>query len=135
MDTEERRQTAIVIGDEDDSAMQGAASTLEKAGFLVHHAQSGETALGLSRKLGEPAHLALVDAAATEMPIAGLVDRLREKSPNIRILVLSDGQGSEDGQRLAGFGKSLRVLKKPFRRSALLGQVLDLMERPLVLTA
>jgi DNA-binding response OmpR family regulator len=124
--------TAIVIANENDAAIQAASSTLTKAGFLVRHAASGETALGLTRQLEEPAKLALVDEAATEMPIAGLVDGLRESSPNIRILVLSD-RGRGDGQRFSG--KGLRTLKKPFRRSALLGQVLDLMERPLVLTA
>ena len=126
METEDR-QDAIVVARPGDAAIQAASSTLEKAGFAVHLAADGNTALGLARQLAGPPALAVVDEAATDVPVAGLVEGLRERSPGIRILVLSDKARKDSS--------GIRVLRKPFRRSALLGQVLDLMERPKVLTA
>jgi DNA-binding response OmpR family regulator len=128
MDTEER-QAAIIIANDQDTAIRSAASTLKKAGFAVQPASDAETALTLAGRLQKDAQLALVDENVPGLELAGLVDGLRKHSPDIRILVLSNA----DSQLVAR--KGVRILKKPVRRSALLGHVLDLVEQPLVLTA
>ncbi|HTX36166.1 MAG TPA: hypothetical protein VME43_14150, partial [Bryobacteraceae bacterium] len=63
-----------------------------------------------------------------------LVYQLHQISPSLRVLFLSGESPSELARsvRARWHGK---FLLKPFRRSQLLGQVLTLMDEPLVLTA
>jgi response regulator RpfG family c-di-GMP phosphodiesterase len=66
--------------------------------------------------------------------VAELVGQLDAISPKMRTLFLT----GDDDQSLRGIGAAGHVrgfLHKPFRRAQLLGQVLEMMDRPLALTA
>ena len=115
--------TAVVIATESDKEAPLVRNTLRKVGFRVVSDQ------GKSDRVVE---LAVVDADGAN-PNATFED-LHDRYPDARMLLLSE-KGEDKLLEIPGFGHVRGALKKPFKRSQLVGSVLSLMERSKVLTA
>jgi len=124
----------VLVADGEASVLQDVSSTLEKAGFKVLTAHGEAALLDLCARHREPVQLAIVDMA---MPGNGpeRVDQLYRAFPNIRILFTDNKDESKAVRQIGRSGHVREFLRKPFRRSQLLGRVLKAMDEPMVYTA
>jgi CheY-like chemotaxis protein len=129
MDTDGSLTTAVVIGDHHAAALKKVSSTLRKAGFVVVTASNGRAALDCCRREHVPVGLAVIDTAAAGVKSPDVEQQLYEMYPNIRMLFLSD-DNPETVHETGASGQVRRVLRKPYRRSRLLGRVLEMMQQP-----
>ena len=126
MPTDDSHSTALVVGDDRGAALKEVSSTLQKAGFVVVTAATGRAALDRCGEQHAPVDLAVIDTAATGMKAPEIEQQLHEMYPHIRMLFLSDNpeticEGDTPGHLC-------QVLRKPYRRSRLLGRVLEMMQ-------
>ena len=134
METEDSHNTAVVVADNRETVLQAVSTTLEKAGFTVLAASSGAQAIRRCRESSHPVNLAIIDSAAG-INVPELVGQLDAISPGMRTLFLTDFEAEESLRVVPTSGHIRGFLRKPFRRAQLLGQVLEMMDRPMVLTA
>ena len=121
---------AIVVADDKDLVRQEISSVLRKAGFEIVSPPTGRDALDLCRS-NQPVDLAVIDTSVVKANPPEVAECVQEISP--RVLFLSDDE-TESVPTVAS-GHVSEVLAKPFRRAQLLGRVLEIMDRPLVLSA
>lgn len=107
--------------------MKKVSSTLQKAGFLVVTASNGRAALARCREQHQPVDLAVIDTAATGIRPLEVEEQLHEMYPHIRMLFLSDDNPDTVHEGYS-CGHLRGVLRKPYRRSRLLGRVLEMMQ-------
>jgi len=130
----EPENAVVLVADGEASVLKNVSSMLGKAGFKVLTAQGGPAALDVCAHYRDPIQLAIVDAEmARNQP--DLVERLHGSYPGIRMLYTSAGEDSPEVRQIARAGRVREYLKKPFRRSQLLGRVLEVLDTPLVRTA
>jgi len=134
METEDSHNTAVVVADNRETVLKAVSTTLAKAGFTILAASSGAEALKYFRDSRHPVQLAVIDATTSGINVAELVGQLDEISPGMRTLFLTDRE-EQSLHAIGAAGRVREVLHKPFRRAQLLGQVLEMMDRPLALTA
>ena|ERR1019366_2113741 len=134
MGTPEQESAVILVADGEERVLQQVSSTLGKAGFTVFTALGRSAALDFCREKKEPVQLAIVYMA---MGTSGpeLVHELYQSYPDVRILFTSNQDDPDAIQQAGPSGHFRGFLKKPFRRSQLLGRVLKAMDAPLVRTA
>lgn len=127
-------KAVVLVADGEVSVLKNVSSTLEKAGFTVLTANGGPAILDVCAHHPEPIQLAIVD-----MTMAGngpeLVERLDGSYPGIRFLFTSASDESGSLRQGGRSGRTRGFLQKPFRRSQLLGRVLQVMDTPAVRTA
>jgi hypothetical protein len=112
-----------VVAPDGDKEASLVRSILQKAGFEVtEESPSSEPAIAL----------AVVDADGRNS--GEVVAKLHDLYPAARVLLLSE-DGDAKLEEIPAYGHIRGALRKPFKRSQLLGSVLDLMEKPLVRTA
>lgn len=133
MDTNDSLNTALLVT-EDRTLLAGVSSLLQKAGFAVLSSRGTQAALERCRYEKMPIDLAVIDTAVAGVQPAEIVRQLHEIFPGVRMLFLSD-EGDQTVQSLAPSGHIRKLLRKPFRRSKFLGEVLEMMAHPQVLTA
>ena len=129
---EDSPSTALVVADNRETVLRAVSATLEKAGFAILAASSGPAAIRYSRESKTPVSLAIIDPEPG-VDLAELVIQLI--SPEMRTLFLTAESQDEAIHALPRSGRVRGTIRKPFRRAQLLGQVLEMMDRPLVLTA
>ena len=134
MDADESFNTVVVVGDDRGAALKGVSATLQKAGFVVVTASNGREALARCREQHRPVDLAVIDTAAAGIKAPEIEQQLHEMYPHVRMLFLSD-DNPETIHEADPSGHVRRVLRKPYRRSRLLGRVLEIMEQPKVMRA
>jgi DNA-binding NtrC family response regulator len=124
----------VLVADGEASVLKNVASTLEKAGFTVLTAQGRRAVLDVCAEHHEPIQLAIMD-----MTLSGngpdLVECLDGSYPGIRFLFTSSIDESGTIRQIGRSGRTREFLQKPFRRSQLLGRVLQVLDAPLVSTA
>jgi len=135
MSTHEHEGATVLVADGEEKVLREVSSTLGKAGFTVLTADNRSAAIETCRKQTKPIQLAIIDTA-----IPGnspeLVEQLYQCQPDIRILFTSAQDEFENNIHAAGpSGRPRGFLKKPFRRSQLLGSVLKAMDTQLAATA
>jgi DNA-binding NarL/FixJ family response regulator len=135
MDTNPSLNTAVVFADDEEMVLQAVSSTLERAGFVMLPPVSGSVALDHFRARKQTMDLAVIDANAEGIHPAEIVRDLHEISPKVRMLFLADEEGAEAVRNAPALGHVRDVLRKPFRRSQLLGKALEIMDRASALTA
>ena len=124
----------LVVANDEDAVQRAVSSTLEKAGFFVTGAASGASALERCRGGRLRPELAVIDTGTPGLDLQDLVFQLRQLSPTMRLLFLSGDTPNEVVRSVRTRWRG-KFLLKPFRRSQLLGQVLTLMDEPLMMTA
>jgi CheY-like chemotaxis protein len=130
----EADNTVVLVADGEASVLKNVSSTLGKAGFTVLTAQGRPAVLDVCAHHPEPIQLAIMDMAMAGSG-SDLVERLYGSYPGIRILFTSSQDESETVRQIGRSGQVREFLQKPFRRSQLLGRVLEVMDAPLVHTA
>jgi hypothetical protein len=78
--------------------------------------------------------LAVIDTAAAGIRPVEVEEQLHEMSPRVRMLFLSD-ENTETIPATESMGHMRLFLRQPFRRRQFLGQVLDIMAQPRVVSA
>jgi DNA-binding NarL/FixJ family response regulator len=121
---------AIVVTDDEDLVREEISSVLRKVGFEIVSTPNGTDALDLCR-FNRPVDLAVIDTSVVKTNPPEVAECVQEISP--RVLFLSDDE--TESVPTVSSGHVSEVLPKPFRRAQLLGRVLEIMDRPLVLTA
>jgi len=134
MDSNESTVGVLVVANDEEAVLRPVSSTLEKAGFAVTGAPSGPSALERCRQSRWQPELAVIDTTVPGMDLQDLVSQLHQISPSLRVLFLAGESPSEVARTVRARWRG-KFLRKPFRRSQLLGQVLTLMAEPMVLTA
>jgi CheY-like chemotaxis protein len=134
MDGDDSLHTIVVVGDDRGAALRNVTTTLQKAGFLVVTATTGRAALDQCRAQHRPVDLAVIDTAAAGIQAPEIERQLHEMYPHVRMLFLSD-DSPETVHEGSSPGHLCRVLRKPYRRSRLLGRVLEMMQQPRVMSA
>lgn len=124
----------VLVADSETSVLKNVSSTLGKAGFTVLTAQGAPAVLELFTHHHEPIDLAIMDTAMQENT-PDLVERLYGSYPGIRILFTSSHDDGPAVRQIGRSGKVREFLHKPFRRSQLLGRVLQVLDTPMVRTA
>jgi CheY-like chemotaxis protein len=126
---EERpRGTATVLVAEDDAGLrQLMTRVLSRNGYHVLVAENGEEAVELAKTAGASLDLLVSDVVMSELSGPDLAKELQASNHSLRILLTS---GTADATVLEGLipGTSA-FMAKPFRPSALIDQVYELLSR------
>jgi DNA-binding response OmpR family regulator len=132
MNAKDLSGTAIVVASGQEQTRDVVSGILGKAGFRVLEASTGDAVLRHFRESSFAAGLAVIDTPLSGMNASEFLRCLREIAPDVRVLLLSEDHRGETERYTRPYHL---VLKKPFRRSQLLGNVLELQSREIVLTA
>jgi PAS domain S-box-containing protein len=125
---ERPRGTATVLVAEDDAGLrQLMVRVLSRNGYHVLVAASGEEAVELARDAGASLDLLVSDVVMSELSGPELAKVLQGENAALRVLLTS---GTADASVLEGLTPGTSAfMAKPFRPSALIDQVYDLLSR------
>jgi two-component system, cell cycle sensor histidine kinase and response regulator CckA len=116
----------ILIVDDERAVRELVAAALSRAGFHVRTACSAEEALVLEEK--HPVDLLVTDVILPNLNGAELAERIRQRSPNTRVLFMSGYTGNAlTADDLRG---GSAFLAKPFGTSTLLARVAEVLNPP-----
>ena len=118
----------ILLAEDEDGVRQLAIETLERRGYRVLPAASGEEALKLASGYDDTIHLLLTDVVMPGIKGPELADRLRAMRPGIRVLLMS---GYAADVVTPNDLKEAVLLSKPFAPSALVKAVRASLDVPL----
>jgi nitrogen-specific signal transduction histidine kinase/CheY-like chemotaxis protein len=128
-ETDDTRATATVLVAEDEDAVRElAVVSLERRGYHVLAATSGEDALKIAGAYDGTIHLLISDVVMPGMKGPELADRLRAMRPGLRVLLIS---GYAADVVTPADLKEAALLPKPFATAALLKAVRTALDVPL----
>ncbi len=111
----------LLVEDEDAVRMLGEKA-LGGAGFEVISAPDGEAALDLLDRVGRPLDVLVSDVVMPGIDGPTLVRMVRERDPNVRVVLISGYADSALGNQFE-LGEQIRFLPKPFAVADLLATV------------
>jgi signal transduction histidine kinase/CheY-like chemotaxis protein len=123
-----RAGETILLAEDEDSVQQLALEALQRRGYRVLAAASGEEALKVAATHDGTIHLLISDVVMPGMKGPELADRLREVRPGVRVLFIS-GYAADIVTPAAL--KSAVLLSKPFTAAALTRAVRSSLDLPL----
>jgi two-component system, cell cycle sensor histidine kinase and response regulator CckA len=127
--SEAPRGTATILLTEDEQDVREVAREfLESGGYTVIEARDGAEALGLVEKHKGAINLLITDMVMPRMTGLELAARLKESQPGLRMLYMS-GYSERAVEESMQPDPSIRLLSKPFSRSALLRAVHELLRK------
>jgi two-component system cell cycle sensor histidine kinase/response regulator CckA len=113
----------IVIVDDQTVVLDFCRATLERAGYKVFAAASGEQALSLFEPNRSPVDLALIDVVMPGMSGIELAKRLEELDTGLRIVLMS-GYSPDEVKKVVGERASqYRSMWKPFEARTLVQMI------------
>jgi signal transduction histidine kinase/CheY-like chemotaxis protein len=118
----------VLLAEDEEGVRQLAIESLERRGYRVLAAASGEEALKLAGAYDGTIHLLLTDVVMPGIKGPELADRMRVMRPGIRVLLMS---GYAADVVTAGDLKDAMLLSKPFAPSALVNAVRSTLDEPL----
>lgn len=123
-----RGTETILLTEDERDVREVAREFLESGGYTVIEARDGMEALGLVEKHEGAIDLLITDMVMPRMTGQELAARLKEQRPKLRMLYMSgySERAAADSLRAE---PGVRLLAKPFSRSALLRTVHDLLKR------
>jgi two-component system cell cycle sensor histidine kinase/response regulator CckA len=122
-----RGTASVLVVDDDDGLRRMMVQVLSRNGYNVVAADSGEEALQRIGELDGDIDLLLSDVVMGELSGPELAQSLQASSPTLRVLLTS---GTSDESIIAGLVPGTAAfLAKPFRPSALIDKVHDLLSR------
>jgi PAS domain S-box-containing protein len=123
-----RRGTETVLLTEDEEQVRVVArGILERHGYQVLEARSGEEALRLAEQHAGPIHLLLTDVVMPRMSGPALADQLRQTRPSVRVLCMS-GYTDDATVRHGVFAAQLAYLQKPLTVETLTRKVREVLD-------
>lgn len=128
-------QETILVLDDDEWIREVASIGLEKEGYRVISAGTGEEAMELA---GSPAqrfvHLLVADVVLPGISGPEAAKQIQRLWPNIRVLFMS-GYGEDVLSQYGIAEKQIGFIQKPFTPAALAGKVRRLLDQPYVAVA
>ena len=122
------RGTETLMLVEDNEAVRSlAARALERRGYTVHEARSGEEALRLVERSRLAPDLLITDIMMPGISGPALAARLTQKNPRLRVLYVS-GYSDESGTAQSPFAGEVQLLHKPFTPSALAERIRTILD-------
>jgi PAS domain S-box-containing protein len=122
-----RGTASVLVVDDDDDLRRMMVQVLSRNGYNVVAADSGEEAILRIGELDGDVDLLLSDVVMGEMSGPQLAESLQAASPTLRVLLTS---GTADESIISGLAPGTAAfLAKPFRPSALIDKVHDLLSR------
>ena len=118
----------MLVAEDEDGVRQLAVESLERRGYHVLSAPSGEEALKLAAAHDGTIHLLISDVVMPGIKGPELADRLRQLRPGIRVLLMS---GYAADIVTPDDLKEATLLSKPFSPAALNKAVRSVLEVPL----
>jgi signal transduction histidine kinase/CheY-like chemotaxis protein len=118
----------ILIAEDEPGVLQLAVATLQRRGYHVLAAPSGEEALRIAGVFDGTIHLLVTDVVMPGLKGPELADRLRVLRPGIRVLMMS---GYAADVVTPNDLKEAVLLQKPFSPAALLKAVRSIIDVPL----
>jgi CheY-like chemotaxis protein len=117
-----RGAETILLVEDDDAVRTTATRILERAGYTIYAAADGGEALAIHDKIGHSIDLLLTDMIMPEMSGGELTIRIREREPNVAVLVMSGyTEQTSLRQRLVDSGSAF--IQKPFTPEELTAKV------------
>jgi len=119
--------TVLLVEDEDPVRMFSARA-LANSGYKVLEARSGEQALEIMAR-GEKIDLVVTDVVMPKMDGPGLVTRLRQRHPDLKVIFIS-GYTEDSFRKRLGDEREIHFLPKPFSLKQLAGKVKEVLTEP-----
>jgi two-component system, cell cycle sensor histidine kinase and response regulator CckA len=117
----------ILLVEDEDAVRLFSARTLRNKGYKVIEARSGEAALVIMGQDGEPIDLLITDVVMPEMDGPALVEEVRLRRPDMKVIFIS-GYAESAFRQQASDGSMLHFLAKPFSLKQLATKVKDVLE-------
>ena len=121
-----RGTETILLTEDEHDVREVAREFLESGGYTVIEARDGTEALGLVEKHQAAIDLLITDMVMPRMTGQELAARLKEQRPKLRMLYMS-GYSERAAAESLRSDPTVRLLAKPFSRSALLRTVHELL--------
>jgi len=121
-------EETILLAEDDTSLRNLAKIALDRQGYIVLDASTGEDALNLAQTHEEPIHLMITDVIMPRMNGRELADRLHAIRPEMEVLFMSgytDNAFVHHGVMEAG----INFIKKPFTPHSLILKVREILDR------
>jgi CheY-like chemotaxis protein len=122
-----RGTETILLTEDEQDVREVAREFLESGGYTVIEAPDGAEALGLVETHQGVIDLLITDMVMPRMTGQELAARLKERQPELRMLYMS-GYSERAAAEAMQPDPSVRLLAKPFSRSALLRAVHELLK-------
>jgi hypothetical protein len=123
-----RGTETILLTEDERDVREVAREFLESGGYTVIEARDGVEALGIVEKHQGAIDLLITDMVMPRMTGQELAARLKEQRPNLRMLYMS-GYSERAAAESLRTDPTVRLLAKPFSRSALLRTVHELLKK------
>jgi two-component system, cell cycle sensor histidine kinase and response regulator CckA len=123
-----RGHETILLTEDEQDVREVAREFLESGGYTVIEARDGLEAMRLVEKHQGAIDLLITDMVMPGMPGQELASRLKERCPELRMLYMSGYSERAAVESMQG-DPSVRLLAKPFSRSALLRTVHELLKK------
>jgi signal transduction histidine kinase len=122
------RGTEVLLLVEDNEAVRSLASrALQRRGYVVHEARSGEEALHLVETVRVRPHLLVTDVIMPGLSGPNLAARLMHANPALRVLYMS-GYSDEANAAQGAFLGRVPLLQKPFTPGALAERIRTILD-------
>jgi two-component system, cell cycle sensor histidine kinase and response regulator CckA len=123
-----RGTETILLTEDEQDVREVTREFLESGGYTVIEARDGAEALGLAEAHKGSIDLLITDMVMPRMTGQELAARLKERQPELRMLYMS-GYSERAAAESMQTDPSMRLLAKPFSRSALLRAVHELLKQ------
>jgi CheY-like chemotaxis protein len=114
-----RGTETVLLAEDEQDVREVAREFLESGGYTVLEASNGSDALRVAASHGRTIDLLVTDMVMPGMTGQELAGRLQQKHPGLRAIYMS-GYSEHAAAEAAQGDASLRLLTKPFSRSAIL---------------
>ncbi len=118
--------TLLLVEDEDAVRSFGARA-LRNKGYNVLEANSGEAAVSLLEEETPDVDLVITDVVMPKLDGPGLVQHIREATPDIKVIFIS-GYTEDAFRKSLGEGEHVHFLPKPFSLKELAGKVKEVLD-------
>ncbi len=129
-DDETRGTETILLAEDEEGVRILAQRTLERRGYVVLVATNGANALRLAEEFSGRIDLVLTDVVMPELGGRALVERVRVRRPEVRVLYVS-GYTDDEILRRGGLHHGTSFLQKPFTGADLATAVRRALDRTL----
>jgi two-component system probable response regulator PhcQ len=111
------KEKHILLVDDEDAIRSSLSSVLEREGYRVHSAESGDEGLRILKE--EPIQLVISDYSMPQMSGVDFLKLVRERYPNIVRIMLTGDPNPEVIIRSINEGEVYRFIRKPWDNTML----------------